>query len=751
MPSARLTGALAAGAVALVAMVPFVRGFVRGQAFYFRDLGTHFFPLRLFALEGLRLGELRYWNPYLHEGIPAAFPPVSYLVDLLQVLRPDEVGLSRVLALHVPLAALGFVHLARSRGLSPLAAAAGALAYALGGFCLSTLNLYLYLQAMAWAPLVVWSLARCARGGSRGMALAGVMVAVAASTFGVEVMAQAVLFGAVLGFQPTRAVLYRLGGAVALGLGLAAPSLLPLAALAASGQRGDGFAASVVLAHSIHPLTWMQVIVAGWHGDLADVANRWWGSNFFPRGFPYVLSLYLGAGVLALAAVGARRDTPGRARIVVLALVATFVCLGQFAALESVVRAIPLLGAFRYPVKAFFTVHLALALLAAHGAAALERADGDAWRLFARVSLGAGALLVSLTLWPAVAPNATSWFLAGFTPPEYSWAERDAVWRSVARDAALGGVAALAAGALAVLARRNALPPARACLAVTAVVAADLLRAGAGLNPQVEPGFFAPSPELAAALPYLRAAGRVFTCDPRHSPSYWQARRARPGTHEVWTFATYRETLTPEANVPFAVRTAYSEDFTALVPPALVPREGESCADFAALEERLRRAGVAWVVSLDPLASGALEPRATWQPARLAPLTVHVYALRDPLPLREVVPRGGGAAWASGDVGRVVSASETAGALDLVVEAAEPALLIVRDGYFRGWTARVNGAPAPVERAEEIHRAVPIDAGRSEVRLRYEPSGLRAGVALFVAAVAAALWLCRPQRRQATV
>ena len=42
--------------------------------------------------------------------------------------------------------------------------------YSLGGFCLSTVNLYIYLAAMAWAPLVVLGLVQAVRGEGRRIA-----------------------------------------------------------------------------------------------------------------------------------------------------------------------------------------------------------------------------------------------------------------------------------------------------------------------------------------------------------------------------------------------------------------------------------------------------------------------------------------------------------------------------------------------------------------------------------------------------
>jgi len=745
MAGARAGAATACG-VALLAALPFLHGLLLGHSLYFRDLALHFLPLRLYALEGLRRSELRYWNPFLHEGIPSPFPPVSYPIDLAQLLVPHEAGISLVLALHVPLAALAFLVLARARGVSLVGSAGGALAYALGGFCLSVLNLYVYVQAMAWAPLAVWALGRAATGTRRDVALAGVTVAVTLSTLGVEIVAQALLFGVALAFQKQRDVLRRLAGAIALGAGLAAPSLIPLAAVVGGSQRARGFATEVVLAHSIHPLTWVQVVVAGWHGDPLDLANQWWGVNFFPRGFPYILSLYLGAALLSLAAAGALVRMPGRARLLALAGAAVLVCLGRYAGLAPFVDALPPLRAFRYPTKAFFTLHLAVALFAAHGLALLESADRRAWRRVARVALVAGAVLASLGVLPIVAPAFTSWFLAGFTPPDYTWTARDAVLRRVVSDAAHGGIVALALGLLAVLVLKGRLPARPASLAAAGLVAADLLRAGAGLNPQVEPSFFRPSPELAQALPALRA-GRVFTCPPPQSPAYGQARRDRRGAHDLWTFAAHLETLTPETNVPLAVPTAYSEDFTSLLPPALVPREGEGCADFARIEERLRRAGVVMVLSLDPLSSPALEPRGEWRPTRIAPLSVHAYALRDPWPRRAVVAGGEGGRGI--DAGRVLSSSDAGDRVEVVAEAAMPALLVLRDGYFPGWSAQVDGAAAPVFRVEAVYRGVPLPAGRSHVSLRYRPPGLVPGLVLFGISALGALVLCAPLPRDA--
>ena len=78
--------------------------------------------------------------------------------------------------------------------------------------------------------------------------------------------------------------------------------------------------------------------------------------------------------------------------------------------------------------------------------------------------------------------------------------------------------------------------------AVVALLAADLLRAGAGLNPATSADFFAPSPEVARHHDAWRAAGRIFTCDPASSRAYARGARPSRSDHERWTFAVLRDT-----------------------------------------------------------------------------------------------------------------------------------------------------------------------------------------------------------------
>ncbi len=766
---ARRGWAATGAAVVCVTFLPFLRGTLSGQAFFFRDLSRQFFPLRRFAVEGLLQGEVRYWNPFLNEGVPLSLPALSYPLDLLQLIFRHEAGFSLLLALHVPLGALAFLCLGRGLGLGRVATAGGAIAYALGGFYLSTLNFYVYLQAAAWAPLVALSLLRAAEGRPRGMALAALLVAMALSTTGAEIVAQAVVVGFVLAWPAlSRRGLARSLLSVALGAGLAAPTLVALRAALAGSARAEGFPTQVVLAQSLDPLTLVQIVVGNWHGELGNLANHWWGSNFFPSGFPYVLSLYLGATLLAIACVGAFHGRTPALRVTVLGLLALAIAVGRWAGLAVLVDALPFVHAFRHPSKAFFTTHLCAALLFALG---LERLAAPparrAWATLAALGIGMGGFLVLMPALPRLVPDTARWFLAGFLPPAYDWPRRSAVGDAILSDAARGGLLATTLGAVAlfVLVGRLRVEPAR--LALASLVAADLLRTGAGLNPMVTARFYELSPEMRLALEPLRAGGRLFACEPESTGAYFRARRLRPDEHDAWSFALAMETLAPATNVGLGVATAMSRDMTMLVPVNQVLDLDEvGPAGFSRVVDRLRRAGVAHVACLQPIENAALRPLASVAPARIAPLQVHLFELSGALTLRAVAREvraaadaqsaeriaaedgfqaaGGVAVEAArlvtGASGSVVSNLEAPDRLEFTAVADRPTLLVVRDAFAAGWTATVDAAPAPLLRADGRHRAVPIPAGHSHVVLRYRPVGLLGAACLSLLCLGLVAW-----------
>jgi hypothetical protein len=87
------------------------------------------------------------------------------------------------------------------------------------------------------------------------------------------------------------------------------------------------------------------------------------------------------------------------------------------------------------------------------------------------------------------------------------------------------------------------------------------------------------------------------------------------------------------------------------------------------------------------------------------------------------------AEWASTDPDRIV--------LRVATEA--PGLLVVADTWMPGWSAEVDGKPAPVLRGNRAQRVIPLpEPGRHEVVLRYATPGLPLGITVTIAS--ALIW-----------
>ncbi len=744
---------------ALCSLLPDLAAALPLRTYYFRDFSVTFYPLRRFAAEELRAGRLAFWNPYVYEG--SFLLPVLYPLDLLQAFFPGPAAASWLLTLHLPLAALAAYALARELGAAPPGSFAAGVVYALGGLALSSLNLYVFLQALALAPLVALLLRRASMRGGRSMVAAAIVLALVATTLAMEFVGQAALLGAALGLAaaPRLTTFVRLGVALTLGLGLAGIPVAVTAGLLQDSVRGAGFAGEVALANSVHPVTLLQAILPHLFGSLSHPVEAWWGGRFFSKGFPYFLSLYVGALALALAWVGwcALERRVGWV-LGGLAGLALWFALGSFSGLAPLVASLPLFGVVRFPSKALLLPHLALAVLAGVGFDRLSR--GGSWGRFGAglATLGAGVVAFAICS-AAGGARLSAW--AGIP------AERlPAITRVWLGDCGWAIGMVLVGLLLAWGAWRGALPPSRAAVLLGVLLVLDLVRAGRGMNPQTVPSFFAPLPEMAALGLDDLGGGRVFSYGVDASPAF-RGLLASGGPHlALASFFVNRQMLGPYTNVIDRVEAPEATELTAFVPR---PRE-LGTADYepgavGSLLPWMRNAAVSRVLSLDPLEQVDLELLAR-VPAG-AGATIHAYSLRNPWPRAFVACRAlvvdrdqayrmpytsgfdpahdvaleapAPASCTRGEAARQVLSPVTE---RYDVETDGPGVLVMRDSFARGWTATVAGRVVPVLRASGKHRAVAVPAGRHEVRLRYEPPGLQVGVWLTVLSLvlAAVVW-----------
>jgi len=75
----------------------------------------------------------------------------------------------------------------------------------------------------------------------------------------------------------------------------------------------------------------------------------------------------------------------------------------------------------------------------------------------------------------------------------------------------------------------------------------------------------------------------------------------------------------------------------------------------------------------------------------------------------------------------------------ITVRANKPAFLVLSDTYYPGWQARIDGEKAPVYRTNYTFRGVHVPQGTHTLEFTYEPESLHIGI--WIAVVSAALWL----------
>jgi hypothetical protein len=100
--------------------------------------------------------------------------------------------------------------------------------------------------------------------------------------------------------------------------------------------------------------------------------------------------------------------------------------------------------------------------------------------------------------------------------------------------------------------------------------------------------------------------------------------------------------------------------------------------------------------------------------------------------LEEGEPLARDPAW-DPDRARALLVARSAGRVALSVRLPARGVLVLLDSWEAGWRATVDGAAAPVLRADAAFRAVRVPAGEHRVEFSYVPPGLREGLGLGIA------------------
>ncbi len=732
------------------------------------------YAVREFGTAILRqTGHFPLWNPYLFGGMPYVgamngdiFYPPSLLLRLL--LRPD-VFVTWAFIIHIFLAGWLTYLFLRVAGVGFAGALLGGLAYMMGGPIASYVGPghdgKLYVSALL--PLGLLLLARGVRDG-RGWAWPALALTVGLAILsphpqllqymllGLGAYALYLAFWAEPAARPPRPLgLRRLAlalGAVALGLLMGAIQFLPVAQYVAwsprAGGAGHGFEWAISYSMPIEELfnTYLP--------QFSGLFDNYWGRNFI-----HFHSEYLGAVVLVLAGcafIGKRMD---RRRWItfwsIVAAVTILWSLGGYTPFYRLIYAlVPGTPYFRAPATMFFLTAFAVGVLVAEGTENVLRGAISVRYVVVWI---AAAVAVALAAVGGVITTVS----AGLAVPEM--ADRVAANAPFVTTGALRSLAfVVLAGAVLLALRRARLAPRAAAAVLGLLVVADLWSierlywrfsapasviyasdsAIAYLQRQPEPGRVIPialgegaaarDPELFGdalmihrvrqAIGYHGNELRRYDVLAGHDDNY----RPILTSPQIWRLLNVRYLLTNVGTLQFpglqqvvgpvrdaAGSTVYLYRLPGDNPAAWVTPVSVKAPDDQALATVTDQ-------RFDPRVAAVYDTAAPVTGARVetlpAPLTIGVTVTRlEPghleYRLAQPAPAGGGAS------------------------------LIASENYYPGWTATVDGRPAPVGRADYALIGVPLPAGATRVSLEFHSRVYEiARTITFVAGACALLW-----------
>jgi hypothetical protein len=653
-----------------------------------------------YLAEAVRAGRLPLWNPHIGLGRPFLADvdaALFYPPNAAYLLLPAELACALVTTAHLLLAMWGMTRLARALGATAAASLASAFVFVSGAAIVGCFHsgLIHYGAALCYLPLVLYLGVRLQE--RRSLAL----LAVLALALGMQLM----------GGHPQASWLTGYGAAVFLvGRRLERPwraslaaAALDLACLGAAAVWAIGLAGVTVLPlHELLGQSNREAPTLAFAGSYA-MQPSWWATLVVPTddAFQFLSNAQLYAGAIPLlAGLGGLtlvRDRNARA-LGLLLLAAAVVAAGNSTPLFSVLyHVVPGLSTMRIPSRASVLIAVALAT-----SAALFVSAPRSPRVV--IAIGAAALLA-----------AVAFMLLG---PGTGGAGR-----IVMRAALIAGGAALL-----VLFPQGAW----AGVALLLLTAGDLAFSTAALKRQNRDD--PRRPFEAAVAGSLREAGLMAGAPPRVSIPKPYARE-NAGMAQGWSSYSVYASLN--------LGRVWTYLHAGLGLP--VPLEQNTYP----ASEIFRRgpfpyASMNLVLGLDPATRQGRrrpqpDPRAylaygaqhvpEWRRAVELMRDGHdfhrVALVESPLPLSSL--RTPGAA----EVTRFLPESVT-----VRTHGDAPALLVLAEPWYPGWTAAVDGAPAACVPANAWMRAALVPAGEHEVTFRFRSTRLRAGAALSVASLA---------------
>ncbi|MDP3685852.1 MAG: YfhO family protein [bacterium] len=763
------------------------------------DVRDLYLPIEDFFRREITAGRLPSWNPNVALGFPVLasaqagwwYPPLL----LIRTVLPPEEGYAVAYLLHGIILAFGMYAYGRSLSLSHWGATLAAFAFTGSGFIVGHLvhaNILFGITWMPWALLLADRLASSLR--LRPLLLLGLVLAFTAlpGHFHIAVIVTA-LVAARLFAQlyvrhrgvPLTHTLWTFGWLfipiLALFTALTAAQLLPTLELMRESTRGAGGGFDIARAnqHSFPPWQLATFVVPAFFGfpDLSE----YWGTR------PQIeMTAWIGTFPLLLAVVAVLKRKAAAVSEASVTFWTVTAVLGFLLALGrwSPVRLLglePTLGIFSGPARYLVLTEFSLALLAGIGLDRARRASrgtrvSGLVGMGIALTVGAGFLLLNLApnSFRRLGARAVDHIILGGTGHVLSretylekieyLLERMATWGvNLGNPLVLLSVVLLALGGIMLW-------------IIGSKGSAWGRRSGNGLSPRMPSRFFLAACCLFTAIELLVIAWQVHPripwADVRKESPVVQVLHDRPWgrlvvVHPQGDTGLYLANRTTEDRNEherllrdLAVANMFTRsgipgvEWPAALDIAQASRILASTRDEdgrPVQEDLFDRLGVRYVAGSTRTLNLHLPPPAreilTFDSAEEATIRVwerptarpRVEVLADlPKEITDPFPPQAGTA---------TIVSETPQRLTMTVEnpAKNLAALVLRDSWYPGWQATLDGAPIPVERAESIFRGVLVPPGTHTVTFRYRPRALYVGIVVSsIALVALGGMLLRP-------
>ncbi len=756
--------------LALLIFAAFPQVILGLQTFVARDYGFFAYPLAHFQKECFWRGELPFWDPYNNCGVPflaqwntmPLYPP-----SLIYLLLPLTWSLSFFCLLHLWFGGWGMYFLARKWTGNDFAGAFAGTVFCFSGLTLNLLMWPSHTATWSWMPWVVLLVENAwggrvtvqgdgqeAHGRTRdrqggifraagnppstaggdarrytSLAMAAMAGAFQMLAGGPEIIFFTWLILLVLWIQqllkngfPWRAF-WRFPVIVGLVVALAAAQLLPFLHLAADSQRQAGYA----------DLRW-SMPGTGWTNFLLPMAfGTVRGEGiFFQNDQFWTSSYYLGMGTLwlALLAVWSARHRRVYLLAALAAVAVIFALGGHTPILPAIRRHFPQLGFVTYPVKYLLIVTFIAPLLAASSLSRLQPQNNR--RPIAVIGTILFLLLGAAFAWASRHPD---------QPGDN---------HALLVNAGSRAVFLILTGIILIMLARGSKSEwfKAGMFALIFIAWLDVLTHEPAQNPTVAPNVYQPGLARAelAMQPQPELGGSRAMVSPKAYMDFIHMGLRDPKDNYLAKRLGYCGDCNLLDNVPkvdgfFSLTTRENNNLFSLLYGAT--------NEFPQLEDFM---GVSHITAPDemyhwrsrktflPLLTAGQKPVFLDDADALAALANRNFdgsktVILPPEAKKFVMVTNQTEA-------RVVDSKFEASRVGIEVDAAMPSLVVIAQTYYDEWSARVDGRPVPILRANYGFQAVQVPSGKHAIELVYKDAAFETGAIISIAAWLACLPGC---------